>query len=172
VKPLTFLLALVSLGLCGCKADASSDSGAVDTARAEQATPQSTITALFKMTPSETYEKINPAVIALGKPLNPDEQKLAQLGWDGERAASVYQYLIDLTADFESFGDTSQNGDSATVKVSVDAFPAPRAQESQSLIYIFELKKRGENWYIYELRTDHTPEGVYAAYRKRWEQTR
>jgi hypothetical protein len=165
---LVCLVVSASYYLAGCKPSPSASAPP----RAEQATPQATITAMFDMTPSETYEKINPAVIALGKKMNPDEQKLAQLGWDGERAASVYQYLMDMVAELKSFEATDQSEDSATVRVFVDAYPAPRAEEAQSLVYVFELKKRAENWYIYELKTDHTPEGAYTAYKKRWEQIR
>jgi hypothetical protein len=56
--------------------------------------------------------------------------------------------------------DQETNGDSATVKVLVSVSPTT-STDTTSMIYTFDLKKRGANWYVYELRVPKDPDGVY-----------
>ncbi len=56
--------------------------------------------------------------------------------------------------------DQETNGDSATVRVSVTVSP-PHQTDSTSSVFTFDLKKRGANWYVYELKVPKVPDGVY-----------
>lgn len=106
-------------------------------------------------------DRFNEVHLFSGKDMTPEEQVFAQLFWDTRRSGIICYYITGNLTESPSVTDQQTNGDSATVKVSVSVSPSPTSTESTSMIYTFDLKKRGPNWYIYELRVPKAPDGVY-----------
>ena len=95
-----------------------------------------------------------------GKGMTPKEQEFSRLFWDGKRSGILCFYITGNLTESPSVTDQQSNGDSPTVKVSVTVTPG-HSTESVSMVYTFDLRKRGSNWYIYELRVPIAPDGVY-----------
>jgi len=92
--------------------------------------------------------------------MTPDEQAFSQLFWDTRRSGILYAFMTEGETESPSVTDEQTNGDSATVKVSVIVSP-PHSTDSTSMVFTFDLKKRGPNWYVYELKVPKAPEGVF-----------
>jgi hypothetical protein len=92
--------------------------------------------------------------------MTPEEQAFSQVLRDIRRSGILCTYITENMTESPSVTDQQSNGDSATVKVSVSVSP-PHTSESTIMIYTFDLKKRGPNWYVYELRVPKAPSGIY-----------
>jgi hypothetical protein len=138
-------------------------------ARENQATPQATVESMFQMmypapdpniSMPPVVDRFNEFHLLSGKDMTPDEQVFAQLFWDTRRSGTICYYITGNMTESPSVTDQQVNGDSATVTVSVSVSPST-STESTSMIYTFDLKRRGPNWYVYELRVPKAPDGVY-----------
>ena len=138
-------------------------------ARENQASPRTTVESMFQMmTPSSDPNSSAPPVgdrfnqfhLLSGKDMTPDEQAFSQLFWDTRRSGILYAFMTEGETESPSVTDGQPNGDSATVKVSVIVSP-PHSTDSTSMVFTFDLKKRGPNWYVYELKVPKAPEGVF-----------
>jgi hypothetical protein len=58
-------------------------------------------------------------------------------------------------------------GDSAVVNVKVKIFSEKDSEWWVDSTYTVELKKRGPNWYVDELKSSQWPDGVYHQFKKR-----
>ena len=130
--------------------------------RSFQETPEATVNTMFEMFTQQFQENdIGLALLDNDTALQPDEQKFAQLYWDRERAGVIYQGLFDRGAELQSISAQDRIGDSVNVAVSLRAFSSEDAQEKTDVVWNLELRQRGPNWYIYELRGQKSPVGVY-----------
>jgi hypothetical protein len=131
-------------------------------ARESQATPRTTVEATFQMmypTP-DVVDRFNEVHLLEGKDMTPEEQAFAELFWDTRRSGILCEFMTEAMTESPSVIGQEVNGDSATVKVSVTVSP-PHSDKSSSMVFTFDLKKRGPNWYVYELRVPKAPEGVF-----------
>jgi hypothetical protein len=131
-----------------------------------QATPRATLNTLFEMMAHGFEDTLIGFSLLKGKDLSPEQQKFAGLFCDYERAAVIYNALYDRDAKLQSIGDQNQKGDTATVGIFVGAFPSAEADEKRDLVYSFEMKKRGANWCVYELRGEKSSVGLYERYQQ------
>lgn len=135
---------------------------ASEPARSFQETPEATVNTMFEMFTQQFQENyIGLALLDDGTTLQPDEQKFAQLYWDRQRAGVIYQGLFDRGAELQNISGQAQMGDFVNVAVSLRAFPSKDADEKTDVVYTLELRQRGPNWYIYELRGENSSVGVY-----------
>jgi hypothetical protein len=58
------------------------------------------------------------------------------------------------------------SGDAAVISVVVKIFPR-NGWDWEDSTYAVELKKRGPDWYVDEMKTPHQPGGVYLAYKEK-----
>jgi hypothetical protein len=155
----------------------SSETGASEPARAEQATPEAVVTSMFQMTdqggqsesdnPRDVItDRLNDMHLVTGKDMTPEEQKFANLFLNTERSAAIYNYLKgELTKSANITADNS-TGDSAIVSVAVKVFLENGSDWVDSTCTV-ELKKRGPNWYVDELKSPRMPGGLYQRYKQR-----
>jgi hypothetical protein len=130
-------------------------------ARSFQATPEATLNMMFEMFTQQFAKTFIGVTLISGTNLQPEEQKFAQLFWDNERAGVIYNTLYDREAELMNISSQNRIGDSVRVAVSVKALPSKDADEKVDAVYIFELRQNGPNWYVYELRGEKSPVGVY-----------
>ena len=144
---------------------------ASEPARENQATPQTAVQTMFAMmyptpdpnsTAPPVVDRFDEMHIFEGKDLTPDEQEFAQLFWDDKRCGIIDGYITDGLTENPSVADEQTTGDSAVVDVSVTVNP-PHATDAYNMTFTFDLKKRGPNWFVYELRVPKAPDGVYNA---------
>jgi len=142
---------------------------ASEPARQNQATPEATVESLFQMmypapdpnTPAPpVVDRFNEFHLLEGKDMTPEEQTFSRLFWDTRRSGILCAYITENMTESPSVAEQQTNGDSATVKVSVSVTP-PHSTESTNMVYTFDLKKRGPNWYVYELKVPKAPDGIY-----------
>jgi len=148
---------------------------ASEPAKAGQETPEATTSALFQLT-DQGGEGANPNDVIsdrmdytrmfTGKNLSPEEQKFVELFWDHQRGAAIYAYLREGLATSASIQSTNVQGDSATVCVAVKVAPGHHGEWVDSSCSV-ELKKRGPNWYVDELKSSRAPDGVYEKFKQR-----
>ncbi|HUJ32618.1 MAG TPA: hypothetical protein VLY23_15160 [Candidatus Acidoferrum sp.] len=152
-----------------------SSPSASEPARPEQSSPEATVNAVFQMTdqgdvgdnPKEALDdRLNDAHLLEGKNMTPDEARFAGLFWDNQRSAAVYDYVRAQLTKSATITGSTPNGDSATVNVSVQIFP-DNSQDWVASTCTIELKRRGPNWYVDELKSQRFPNGVYAAFKQR-----
>jgi hypothetical protein len=134
---------------------------ASEPARSFQATPEDTVNTVFEMFSQQFAKTFIGLTLISGKDLQPDEQKFAQLFWDHERAGVIYNALYDREAELVSIGSENPKGESVHLPVSVKALPSNDAVEKNDTVYTFELRQKGPNWYVYELRGEKSPAGIY-----------
>jgi hypothetical protein len=142
---------------------------ASEPARENQATPQATVETMFLMmnpTPEDpsaapVVDRFNQFHLLAGEELTPEEQTFSGLFWDTRRSGILYAFMTDAMPESPSVTNQETNGDSATVTVSLLVSP-PHTTESTSTVFTFDLKKRGPNWYVYELRVPKAPDGVFS----------
>ncbi len=154
----------------------SSGPSASEPARTEQATPDATVNAMFQMTdqgePSEGNPKealddrLDDMHLATGKEMTSDEKKFAGLFLEQQRSAAIYHYLRANLAKSATITGDSPTGDTAVVSVALQTFP-DHGSDWQTSNYTVELKKRGPNWYVDELKSPGMPNGVFATFRQR-----
>jgi hypothetical protein len=137
--------------------------------RENQASPLATVEAMFQMmypTPDPNtsvppvVDRFNEFHLLAGKDMTPEEQAFSQVFWDTRRSGILCVYITENMTESPRVTDQQSNGDFATVEVSVSVSP-PHTAEWTTMIYTFDLKKRGPNWYVYELRVPKAPDGIY-----------
>jgi hypothetical protein len=151
--------------------------GVLEPARAEQATPEATVSSMFQTTDQGedlgNFEKVvsdrlDYMHMLQGKDaMTTDEQKFAGLFWDNQRSAAIYAYLRHRLTTSANVTANNTTGDSAVVSVTAKIFSEKDSEWWVDSPYTVELKKRGPNWYVDELKTSQWPEGVYHQFRKR-----
>jgi len=153
----------------------SSGPAAATQARDEQATPEATVTLLFQMTdqggdldnPKELLtDRLDYAHMFAGKDMTPEEQKFAALFWENQRSAAIYAYLRRGLTTSAKVTANNATGDFAIVTANVKIQPKDSSDWVEST-YTVELKKRGPNWYVDELKSPKLPEGVFHTFRQR-----
>jgi len=148
-------------------------SGASEQARAEQSTPEATVKAVFQTTdqggPYEsphnvTIDRLEYGDMLRGTDMTGEEQEFAALFWDNRRSAIIYAILRHALTTSARITASDIKGDSAVVSVAARVI-----QGSDWVDYTctVELKKRGPNWYVYELRSPRIPGGFYHGYELR-----
>lgn len=149
-----------------------------DAARDDQATPESTVNTAFHMifpgpdpysTTSLSTQPFDDNHLLTGKDMTPDEKQFVELFWDHVCSAAVYHDIrwYYLTQP-PSITDHHENGDSATVTVSALASgPPDTGTDAIPQAFTFEIKKRGPNWYVAEMKTSAQPDGVYSAAKRK-----
>jgi hypothetical protein len=133
--------------------------------REAQATPEAAVRAMFGMF-DQFKDQFNTVHLLSGKDSSPDEQRFAQLFWDHERSGVLYSVLYDKQPELQSISLQSGTNLSANVNAAVRALAKSDDSEKTDRFYTFELKKRDANWYIYELRSNQSPTGVFEAFQK------
>jgi hypothetical protein len=147
-----------------------------DPARPEQATPESSVTLMFQMT-DQYHEDVPPDELLTDRLNNmhmlqekknrtPEEQTFVELFMDNQRGAAIYTYLRHVLATSAKITATNTSGDASVINADLQVQPE-HSSEWQPSTCTIELKKRGPNWYIDELKTAGTPEGIYHAFRQR-----
>jgi hypothetical protein len=157
----------------------SSGPSASEPARAEQATPDNTVNAVFQMVdqgepddnPKEALDdRLDDTHLLTGKEMTPDEKKFAGLFLEQQRSAAIYHYLRANLAKSASITGDSATGDIVVVSVTLQTFPDHGSDWEPSTCTV-ELKKRGPNWYVDELKSPRMPNGVFATFRQRFNST-
>jgi len=155
----------------------SSEAGAFESARAEQATPEAVVTSMFQMTdqggesasdnPHDVItDRLNDAHLVSGKDMTPEEQKFAQLFLNHERSAAIYNYLRGELTKSANITAANVTGDSAVVNVAVKVYLENGSDWVDSTCTV-DLKKKGPNWYVDELKSPRMPGGLYQRYKQR-----
>src|SRR5271154_2156650 len=144
-------------------------------ARENQATPVETVNPMFQMMlpgpesddPRDSLtDRFDDAHLVMGNEMTPEEQKFAQLFVDRQRSATVYGYLVRDLGHAPRVTGHTEDGDSAII-TGTERVSVPQSEEWTTAPFTLELKKKGANWYVDELKSPKMPEGVYAAFRKR-----
>jgi len=153
----------------------STGPSASEPSRSEQATPEAAVNSVFQTVDqgadtddpkSFMDDRLDDAHLLEGKNMTPDEQKFASLFWDNQRSAAIYHYLrANLTRSGETTG-SSPNGDEATVSIAAQVI-AEHGSDWVPANFTVQLKKRGANWYVDDLKTENMPNGVYATFQQR-----
>lgn len=152
-----------------------SSSGTSEQARAEQSTPEATVQAMFQTTDqggqSENphnviIDRLDYADMLRGTDMTGEEQEFAALFWDNQRSAIIYAILRHALTTSASITASDVKGDSAVVSVAARVIQGSDWVEYTCTV---ELKKRGPNWYVYELRSPRIPKGFYHGYQLRQE---
>jgi hypothetical protein len=117
-------------------------------------------------------DRLNYAHMLEGKDaMTPEEQKFAALSWDNQRSAAIYAYLRHRLTTATSVTANNATGDSAAVSVTVKIFSDKDSEWWVGPTYTVELKKRGPNWHVDELKSSQWPDGVYHQFKKRMAST-
>jgi len=150
--------------------------GIAEAARPEQATPEAVVTSVFQTADQGgdsgnanevMTDRLNTMHLIQGKEkMTPEEQKFDSLFWDNKRSAAIYGYLRAGLTRAANITANSTNGDAAVITVAVKIFPREGSEWVDST-YTVELKRRGPNWYVDEMKTPHQPGGVYQAYKQK-----
>lgn len=153
----------------------SSGPAASESARDEQATPEATVTMMFQMTdqgadlenPKELLtDRLDYGHMLSGKDRTADEQKFVNLFWESQRSAAIYVYLRGGVTTAAKITANNTTGNSAVVTADVRVQPKDSADWVDSTFTV-ELKKRGPNWYVDELKSQKYPYGVFHTFRER-----
>jgi hypothetical protein len=154
----------------------SSGVSAWEAARPEQATPEATANLMFQMidqggeadNPKEVMtDRLDYMHMLQGKEkMTPEEQKFAGLFLNNERGAAIYAALRGSLANSARITANSTTGDSAVISATMEYYP-DRTADWVSTTCTVELKKRGPNWYVDELKSPHEPDGVYQGFKQR-----
>jgi hypothetical protein len=157
------LIAAVAIFLPRLKSSAPSLGGpsALDSARNYQATPEAVVNTFFEMYRGNYAKDPITDVLMNGNYAAPDQQKFAELFWDHDRAWMIYKALFDRDAQLISLGTATSVDGSVRLPASVRILSLEAEDGQSEPLYTFELRQRGANWYIYELRGQKSPEGVY-----------
>jgi hypothetical protein len=144
-----------------------SSPGASEPARAEQSTPEATVNAMFQTT-DQGGESDNPhnviadrldyADMLQGTDMTEEEREFSALFLDNQRSAIIYAILRHALTTSASITASDVKGDSAVVRVAARAMQGPDWVDYTCTV---ELKKRGPNWYVDELRSPRIPDGFY-----------
>jgi len=140
---------------------------ASEPARAEQSTPEATVNAMFRTTDqggesdnrhNVITDRLDYSDMLQGTDMTGEEQEFAALFLDNRRSAIIYAILRHALTTSARITASDVKGHSAVVRVAARAI-----QGSDWLDYTctVELKKRGPNWYVDELRSPRIPGGFY-----------
>jgi hypothetical protein len=151
----------------------ASSRGASESARAEQSTPEATVNALFQTTDqggeldnphNVMTDRLDYADMLRGTDMTGEEEEFAALFLDNQRSAIIYAILRHALTTSARITASEVKGDSAVVRVAARAI-----QGSDWVDYTctVELKKRGPNWYVEELRSPRIPGGFYHGFQLR-----
>lgn len=99
-----------------------------------------------------------------GKNLTPEEERFQNFFWENQRCAVLFRTLSEREATLQSASTSQIGSSSATVDAEVEAFASANDSEKTGRKYKFDLRNRAGNWYIYELRSESLPMGVYSKY--------
>jgi hypothetical protein len=145
-------------------------------ARAEQATPESTVNLMFQMTdqggeadsPKDVMtDRLDNMHMIQGKEARtPEEQRFVGLFLDNQRAAAIYSALRHNLANSASITANSATGDTAVIGATVKIYP-DHSEDWTSTTCTVQLKKRGDNWYVDDVKTPRVPDGIYQAFKQR-----
>jgi len=142
-------------------------------ARAEQA---SSVNLMFQIT--DQYREGAPADELITDRLNnmhmlqekkdrtPEEQKFVDLFLDNQRGAAICTYLRHFLATSASITATNTTADATVVSADIKVQPDDSSEWVPTTCTV-NLKKRGPNWYVDEVKTPGTPDGVYHAFKVR-----
>jgi len=166
-------LVLVSIIVPWLRYRIASSPGASEPARAEQSTPEATVNAMFQTTdqggesdnPKDVIpDRLDYADMLQGTDMTGEEQEFSALFLDNQRSAIIYAILRHALTTSARVTASDVKGDSAVVRVAARAL-----QGSQWVDYTctVELKKRGPNWYVAELRSPRIPGGFYHGFQLR-----
>jgi len=141
-------------------------------AHENQATPEDTVKAMFEiMLPRADKgdvkklieDKLDNAHLLLGKNMTLEEQQFAQFFWEHHCSAVVYNGpRLGLSKSPRVTGH-HESGDTATVDFSISVVPE-NGSYYVDMNGTFDLKKRGSNWHISDMRTTSVPNGACKAY--------
>jgi hypothetical protein len=158
----------------------SSGPSASEPARPEQATPDATVNAVFQMVdqgepnednPKEALDdRLDDTHLFSGQEMTPDEKRFAGLFLENQRSAAIYHYLRANLAKSATITGDSPTGDTVVVSVALQTLPDKGSDWEPSTCTV-ELKKRGPNWYVDELKSSRMPTGVFATFRQRFNST-
>jgi hypothetical protein len=154
----------------------SSAVSAWEPARVEQATPESTVNLMFQMTdqggeadnPKDVMtDRLNNMHMLQGKgAMTPEEQKFAALFLNKERSAAIYGALRANLAKSAQITANNTTGETSVIAVTVDIFPDHSSDWVPTPCTV-ELKKRGDNWYIDDVKSPRVPEGIYQKFKQK-----
>jgi len=141
--------------------------GASEPARAQQSTPEATVNAMFQTT-DQGGESDNPHTVITdrldyadmlqGTDMTGEEREFAALFLDNQRSAIIYAILRHALTTSAHITASDIEGDSAIVRVAARAIQGSTWVDYTCTV---ELKKRGPNWYVDELRSPRIPDGFY-----------
>ncbi|HKN77261.1 MAG TPA: hypothetical protein VJW94_18940 [Candidatus Acidoferrum sp.] len=145
-------------------------------ARAEQATPESTVNLMFQITdqggeaddPKAVMDdRLDTMHMIQGKEkMTPEEQRYAGLFLDNERSAAIYEALRGSLATSAHITANNMTGDSAVISATMKIYP-DHTEDWVPTTCTVELKKRGPNWYVDDLKSPRVPDGVYQKFRQK-----
>jgi len=98
--------------------------------------------------------------------MTPEEQKYAGLFLNNERSAAIYEALRGSLATSAHITANNTTGDSAVISATLKIFP-DRAEDWVSTTCTVELKKRGPNWYVDDVKSPRVPDGVYQKFKQK-----
>jgi hypothetical protein len=96
----------------------------------------------------------------------PEEQKFVDLFLDNQRAAAIYTYLRHSLATSAKITATQTTGDATVLSIALEVQPEHSSEWVPATCTV-DLKKRGPNWYVDDLKTPRSPDGVYHAFKER-----
>lgn len=160
------LLLVVATGLSstGCSPNNSSKSVSGPPLD-DQASPEATVKTMFGMF-DQFKDNISTVRLLDGKGSSADEKRFAELFWDNQRSGVLYSVLYDKEPELQRISLQSSTQSSAIVDAAVKALATSNDDAKSDRLYIFELRKHGANWCIYELRSNQSPTGVFEQFQK------
>lgn len=149
-------------------------------ARAYQATPESTATAMLRaLDPSGSgyvpeslmNDRFNSSHLLLDQDLTSDEKQFLELFLDNQRAAAIYEVLNEdltyahLSRQPPTVTAASAQGDSGSAVLAVATAGSSAGEWTTANSYL-DFRRLGANWFITELRTPTFPQGVYRRFKQ------
>lgn len=150
-----------------------SSSGASERARAEQSTPEATVNAMFQTTDQGgefddahdvITDRLDYADMLQGTDMTGEEKEFAALFWDNQRSAIIYAILRHALTTSARITASDVKGDAAVVSAAARVI---QGSDWVNYTCTVELKKRGPNWYVYELRSPRIPDGFFHGFQQR-----
>ena len=147
-------------------------------ARPEQSTPEATVNTMFRMTDqggeldnpyNVMTDRLDYADMLRGTDMTGEEEDFAALFLDNQRSAIIYAILRHCLTTSARITASEVKGDSAVVRVGARAIQGSDWVDYNCTV---ELKKRGSNWYVEELRSPRIPDGFYHGFELRTVSTR
>lgn len=156
------VLALVAIGaiyLATTKKAISPEIKSTD----KQNAPVEVVKSMFQLLSSHS-ESFSAGRFLDGKNLTPEEEQFQSYFGESQRCAVLFRALSEREASLQSLRTSQISESSATVDVVAKAFESANDSEKTERMYKFDLRNRAGNWYIFELRSDALPMGVYSKF--------